>query len=387
MEVQNINSKQTMKFMTRKLLFQFTALALALLPRAAFADDSLSAGALYTMDNSATGNHVLAYWRAADGALTPAGAFETGGLGSGSGLGNQGAVVLSPDGAWLFVCNASSDEVSVFAVTPAGLEFADKASSGGKRPISLALHQNLLYVLNAGGAAADKDNVTGFIFASGKLVERPGSARPLSGDNTGPAQVSFSGDGKTLIVTEKTTSILDTFTVDDNGLLNEHKTFASPVPTPFGFAAGKQNRIFVSEANGGATGASSVSSFQVSDQGDLTGISVGVPTTQSAACWVVITGNQRFAYTSDTGSGTISGYAVSRSGELQLLTYTGVSGSTGDSSSKPIDLALSRDSRFLYSLNSGSHSVSAFRVRADGSLQNLPGLSGIPAAANGLAAQ
>ena len=373
--------------MTRKVIPQFAALALALLPCSLLADDNAgNTGAVYTMDNATSGNHVLAYQRAANGALTPSGVFETGGRGTGGGLGNQNAVVLSRNGNWLFACNAGSDEISVFEVTPSGLALADKVNSGGKHPVSLALHNNLLYVLNTGGAAGDQDNVTGFIFASGKLLQVPNSTRALSATNTGAAQASFTSDGNALVVTEKATSVIDTFTVDDDGLLDEHKTFASPVPTPFGFAVGKDSRIFVSEANGGAADGSSVSSYEVSDNGDLAGISISVPTTESAACWVVLTRDQRFAYTSNTGSGTISGYRVNGDGKLKLLNADGITGTTG-AGSKPIDMALSRNGRFLYSLNTGSHTISAFRVNANGSLQALSGLSGLPAGANGLAAQ
>ena len=372
----------------RQLFPQFAALALALLPGSLRADDNArNTGAVYTMDNATNGNHVLAYRRAANGTLTPTGVFDTGGLGSGGGLGSQGAVVLSRGGNWLFACNAGSDEISVFAVKPSGLVLADKVASGGRHPVSIALHNNLLYVLNAGGAAGDKDNVTGFIFAFGRLLQGPNSTRALSADNSGPAQASFTCDGDTLVVTEKATSVIDTFTVDDSGLLDDHKTFASPVPTPFGFATGRESRIFVSEANGGAANGSSVSSYEVSDDGDLAGISIGVPTTETAACWVVLTLDQRFAYSSNTGSGTISGYRVSWDGKLQLLNADGITGTTGGANTKPIDLALSRNSQYLYSLNSGNGTISAFRVNNDGSLQTLPGLSGIPAGANGLAAQ
>ncbi len=363
------------------------AFAAALLPNAVQADDSTwRGGAVYTMDNSTSGNKVLAFQRAANGSLTPAGAFPTGGSGTGGGLGNQSAVVLSRNGEWLFACNPGSDEISVLQVTPSGLVLADKVPSGGRRPISIALHANLLYVLNAGGAVGDKDNVTGFIFAFGKLLQRPASTRELSADNTGPAQASFTLDGDTLVVTEKNTSIIDTFTVNDDGLLDDHKTFASPVPTPFGFAVGILDRIFVSEANGGAAGGSSVSSYEISADGDLTGISIGVPTTESAACWVVLTRDQRFAYASNTGSGTISGYRVGSDGSLKLLDTDGINGNTG-AGSKPIDMALSRGSRFLYSLNSGNGTISGFRVNANGSLSPVPALSGIPAGANGLVAQ
>ena len=348
-------------------------------------DESTSPGKVYTMDNSVAGNNVLIFNRATDGVLSLAGAVATGGKGTGTGLGSQSALILSANRQWLFACNAGSDEISVFAVTPSGLVLTDKVSTEGKQPISLTLRCNLLYVLNAGGAEGDKDNVTGFIFADGQLTHFAGSTRSLSADNTGPAQVSFSADGGNLIVTEKATGIIDIYTVDDDGSLDQHKTFPSPVPTPFGFAVGRNDRIFVSEANGGAAEASSVSSYEISDSGDLTSISAAVPTTESAACWVVLTRNQRFIYTSNTGSGTISGYFVNDEGQLFLLNPGGVTGNTG-TGSHPIDLALSKDSGFLYSLNSGTGTISAFGVNSNGALQPLPGVGGIPSGATGLAA-
>src|SRR5437899_10161188 len=109
--------------MNRKLFPRLAALALTLLPGALFAaNDSSNTGSVYTMDNSASGNNVLVFQRSADGSLRPGGVFPTGGTGTGSGLGNQGAVVLSRDGRWLLVCNAGSDEISVFVVSEQGLQ-------------------------------------------------------------------------------------------------------------------------------------------------------------------------------------------------------------------------------------------------------------------------
>jgi 6-phosphogluconolactonase (cycloisomerase 2 family) len=118
--------------------------------------------------------------------------------------------------------------------------------------------------------------------------------------------------------------------------------------------------------------------------GALTAISPSVGTTETAACWVVITGDGRFAYTSNTGSNTIAGYGLSPAGELTLLDADGVTATTG---AGPIDLALTGNDQFLYSLDSGAGTISAFRVKADGSLTPAPGASGLPAAANGMAAR
>jgi 6-phosphogluconolactonase len=359
------------------------ALTLIFTPPASWAEIRHGAGALFTMDNAAGGNHVLAYSRAADGSLSFLGEFATGGIGTGDGLGNQGALILSRSGHWLFACNAGSDEISVFRVTPQGLQLTNKVGSGGRRPISLTLHRNLLYVLNAGGLVGDADNVTAFLFFDGELSPIAGSTRPLSAANTDPAQINFSPDGNVLVVTEKATNIIDTYSVNDDGVIEEHQQFASIGQTPFGFAF-RRDVLIVSEAFGGAADASAVSSYELADDGGVQVISPSVPTTETAACWIVVTRNGRFAYASNTGSGTISGYRVVRNGTLHLLNDDGVTGTTGPG---PIDLAMSRNSRYLYSLNSGDGTISAFRVNANGSLGALPGVGGIPAGANGLAVQ
>ena len=54
-----------------------------------------SSGVVYTETNASEHNEVAVFHRAADGSLTAAGRFITGGSGTGGGLGNQGAVVLS----------------------------------------------------------------------------------------------------------------------------------------------------------------------------------------------------------------------------------------------------------------------------------------------------
>ncbi len=340
-----------------------------------------SPGALYVATNATTGNAILVFPRAGDGTLGTPSRFATGGKGSGGGLGNQGGIVLTQSNRRLLVVNAGSNEVSVFAVEPDGLELTDRVSSGGKQPVSVTASRELVYVLNAGGAG----NITGFRLSEhGRLRVLPHSTRPLSSPAAGPAQVAFSPDGEVLVVTEKATNTISTYRVEDDGLTEGPQPQASVGKTPFGFAFSRRGTLVVSEAFGGAAGASALSSYNVSESGALEVVSASVATTQTAACWVVITGDSRFAYTTNTGSHTISGYSLSPEGALKLLAANGVSGTTG---AGPIDMALSGNDRFLYALNSGAGTISAFRVNADGSLTSQPGAGGLPAAANGLAAR
>jgi 6-phosphogluconolactonase (cycloisomerase 2 family) len=337
--------------------------------------------AVYTMDNAAGGNHVLVFQQDEHGALHAAGSVATGGSGTGGGLSDQGSVILSHDGQWLFVCNAGSDEISVFSTAHNRLQLVDKVSSGGQMPVSLALHHNLLYVVNAGGLAGGQDNITGFFFVDGRLVALPGSTRALSADNTGPAEVAFTHDGNTLIVTERLTNLIDTFTVGDDGQTAIHQTFASAGADPFGFSVGHQDRIFVSEAT-----ASTASSYSVSDDGNLNVISASVPTKQHAACWLTLTPDEHYAYTANAASGTLSGFSVAPNGSLHLLEPDGVAAVIGNGS-HPVDMAPSTDGHILFSLANGNGTLNAFSIAADGSLKSLGAASGIPASASGLAAQ
>lgn len=336
-------------------------------------------GAVYTLTNSPAGNAVKVFERAAGGSLTPDGEVATGGAGTGGGLDNQSAVVL--DGRRLFAVNAGSDSISAFEVEEHGLELEETVPSGGDRPVSLTVHGDLLYVLNAGGSG----NISGFeVSHDGELSPLAGSTRPLSGAGTDPAQVSFDPRGELLVVTEKATNLIDTYDVDRRtGLAGAPNPQASEGETPFGFAFDKRGHLIVSEAFGGAPDQSAVSSYDV-DDGALAPITPSVGTTETAACWIVVTRDGRFTYTSNTGSDSISGYRVGRDGELTLLDPDGKTGVSGPG---PIDMALSRDSRFLYSLNSGDGTISGFRVRTDGGLTPIGGPAGLPAGANGLAAR
>ncbi len=145
-------------------------------------------GAVYTMTNNLAGNEVVVLHRSALGALTPGGSYATGGQGSGGGLGNQGGVTLSDDERWLFAVNAGSSDVSVFAVRRRGVRLTDRQPSGGLQPISVTVHNDLVYVLNEGGAGS----IAGFrLDRRGRLAPIPGSMQPLSGPGVDPAQIAF----------------------------------------------------------------------------------------------------------------------------------------------------------------------------------------------------
>src|SRR5262249_5741293 len=150
--------ERSVRVMRRRMVWVWVVMLSLGFSAVSAARDDDSVAAVYTMSNAASGNHILVFSRGSDGSLSPAGSVATGGNGTGAGLGNQGGVVLTDDGEWLLAVNAGSNSVSVFAVEDEGLRLIDVAASGGLRPISIATHDNLVYVLNAGS-----DAVSGFV--------------------------------------------------------------------------------------------------------------------------------------------------------------------------------------------------------------------------------
>jgi len=265
------------------------------------------------------------------------------------------------------------------------LTLVDREDAGGERPISLTYSGNLLYVLNAGGAVGMADSITGFtVGADGMLSPIPGSTQALSDANTGPAQISFNADGDVLVVTEKATNLIDTFTVDSSGVAGPGTSHMSSGVTPFGFAIGKRDQVIVSEAAGGAPDQSSVSSYLLGKDGSLGVISPMVGTTETAACWAIVSHDGRFTYTTNAGSGSISGYSIDFDGALTLLDANGQTGNTGKDTG-PLDMALSNDGRNLYTLNGRSDTIGVFEVKDKGGLASLNSHIDVPASANGLA--
>jgi 6-phosphogluconolactonase (cycloisomerase 2 family) len=300
---------------------------------------------VYAMTNAADGNQIVVFDRATDGTLTQAASVSTGGLGTGVGLGSQGAVAIGSKGHWLFAVNAGSNTVT------------------------LAVHRSLVYVVNAGS-----DEISGFRIDSSGLTPLAGSTRPLSGTAVAPAQISFTPSGDELVVTEKATNTIDTYQVRRDGLPSGPRTTASQGETPFGFAF-QGRHLIVSEAFGGTPGASALSSYYAVPNGALSTISASVPDTQTAACWVAVA-RGRYAYTTNTGSNDISSYTIGADGSLTLL--SAVAGQTG---AGPIDMTVARGGTYLYALNGADGTISAFRLAMDGSLTAIAGASGLPAGA------
>ena len=376
-------------------------------------DEDADGGRVYAMTNDAAGNTIVVFHRDAQGNLAHIQDVSTGGLGSGPGplpvqfggpgpgplpLDSQDSLVITENKRFLLAVNAGSNEVSVLAVTREGLQLVDKVSSGGIFPISIAHHDNLIYVLNLGAPksfnpspSSPSPNVTGFFLDfAGRLHMIPNSTRITGGPLSVPDDTVLSPDGRLLLVSELMTNSIGVYPLDSDGRTKERTTVPSHKPNPFGLAFGRHQTLAVVEANEigdgiGVPNGSTISSYKVNDDGNLESLSVAVVSNQTAMCWVRFTPDGRLAYTVNAGSGTVSSFRVSSDGQLSLL--AGVAADTGGPATVPIDFDITRDGKFLYLEASFIGAIQGYRIEEDGSLTRIATVSGFPITVEGLVAQ
>ena len=336
---------------------------------------------VYVNDNTAGVNTVAGFTRHSDGTLTPlpGSPFAAGGAGAGKLIGSQGALQATADGRYLLVADAGSNQISVLRILPGGSLLQAQGSpvwSGGLTPISIAVHGGLVYVANEGNGSSGS-NYSGFtINAGGHLSPIAGSTVALPA-TANPGDILFNSTGTNLAgievgTTDPSTFRIDSFTVGSDGLLTAAagSPFAAQAAGPFGseFSPTNPSRLYVSNAHGGS-GNGSVSAFNVAANGGLSSIG-GSPyaDSQTAPCWVEITHDGRWLFTVNTGSTTISSYTIQADGSLQLLGSTGFSSGTGI---RPFDARLDPTGSTLYVVDGALNAVSAFAVTG-GALSELP---------------
>jgi 6-phosphogluconolactonase (cycloisomerase 2 family) len=322
---------------------------------------------VFVQTDNPAGNAIAVYDRGLDGTLTAAGTYSTGGDGGmlvGSvvdHLGSQGSLQYDASAGELFAVNAGSDSVSVFEVRGDELHLRQVVGSGGSFPVSVAVHGDVAYVLNA----LDGGSIQGYRLVNGGLVPIPGSKRLIGLNQTltpqfvnTPGDVAFSPDGQQLLVTTKAnTNAIDVFAIGTSGLPSALPVVNDePGDVPFALAFTGPDRVNVGEA-----GTNAVGSFRLSGNGTLTAID-SVATGGAATCWVIADGAVLFA--GNAGSATESSVWSSPSGTLSLVATTNTDPGT-------IDAATSPDGHLLYVQTGGNGIVDEFRVGDLGSLTEI----------------
>jgi 6-phosphogluconolactonase (cycloisomerase 2 family) len=324
--------------------------------------------AVFVQTDNTAGNQVAVYDRADNGTLTLENTYNTGGLGgalNGSQvdhLGSQGSLNYDPRNDALYAVNAGSNTVSVFSVWGDHLTLRQVVGSGGTFPVSVAVHGNLVSVLNARNGGSVQEYYAFF----GHLFPVPGSNRALGltipTDTTEfthtPGQVAYSPDGSKLIVTTKASSnAIDVFNVGFFGNLSPSPVVNSvPGTVPFAITFDQTGHLVIAEA-----GPSALATFTLNWNGTITQLD-SLASGQTGLCWVAPAGSLFF--TGNTGANSTSGYQTNASGQLTLLGSTPTDPGT-------VDASASSNGHFLYVQTGGNGIVDEFQVNANGSLTEI----------------
>jgi 6-phosphogluconolactonase len=355
-------------------------------------------GAVYTESNDQAANTLIGFNRSAKGTLTLRARVATGGKGSAQAVGcgpgcpildSQNEVVQSTDGRLVFAVNAGSNTVSSFTVTNKGMKLVSQYPSGGVMPENLALHGNLLYVLNVAtqNANGTTGNIYGWRVASNGTLTPVGSSQPLANpappDRSGdPRAMDFDPSGKLIVVTELAGGFnkggppgrIDTFVIGADGMAGAATAYPSQDAFPFGFAFDQNGHLIVSNIHDpvNQNGSGSVSSYGVNTStGAVTAINT-VQTGAFAPCWVEVAKNGKAAYVVNTGAGVAAPVTIVGIGAGGTLSVTGQAASTSGEFART-DESLSRDGKYLYVLapqvgpGSPSH-IDEYRVNPDDTL-------------------
>jgi 6-phosphogluconolactonase (cycloisomerase 2 family) len=340
--------------------------------------------AVFVQTDNPAGNQVIAFAQQPGGQLSQEQVVSTGGLGGAeagaNNLASQGSLTYDPGHHLLFAVNAGSDTISVLSVEGRRVRLDQVLSSGGEFPNSIAVHGNLVYVANAGGAGS----VSGFSILGQHVVPIPGSARSLGLDDTnpsnfhtGPGQVIFSPNGSELLVnTKEATNSIDVFQVGPAGYLS-----AAPAVTPddssgpFAFAFTPSGQLVVAEV-----AIAALHTFAFGPHGTLTSLAASVPDGQVAQCWVIAADG--FYYVANAGSADLSEYTVAADGTPSLVAAVAAQTGTGS-----IDLTASADGKYIYAeAGAGGGTVFELRINSDGSLSPIGSVPGLGADIEGIAA-
>ena len=318
------------------------------------------ANLLYLINNDPTAgnNAVLGYSRNADGSLIdlPGSPFFTGGTGYrnvNERIGpddSDGELVVSPDHRFLFATNTGSNDISAFRIRLDGslsLIPGSPFSSGGIQPVSLALANGFLYVVNRGDGILPTQvsptytpGTRGATNYSALRINFDGSLTLLPNmkyrapDGSSPSQVVVTPDGQfmfgdTFLMPSQyyppfagifpfSHSLLTSFTLDeDDGSAEAQPSVGLPAQAPFivnnvfrPFLLGMrphptQNILYV---DGAAAGALVV--FNWDQNGTLTYHGAVSANGAGVQCWTTIDPMAKFLYASAIGPNVISVFSL-----------------------------------------------------------------------------
>jgi len=404
----------------------FTAVGLA---RAATTPTKKAAGGHLYMQTNEVKNAIIHYHWSANGTLAEVERPATGGAGSGelspiyhvkrpNDFEGAGSVILTPDRRFLFATNAGDNSVSSFAVDKEGrvtlldVKPTGNPTNGGAKSLAYAPSSRTLFVLHTVGP--DHLRLMS-VDEKGKLTARPEqySVNTKDWPNRGPTMVVLSPDGKFLVVATAFDELpsrknpdgslilwiprpdgtlhvivsnapdpdgIVVFPVGKDGGLGEPSFYDARGAVPF-YIAFLHNRpdtflIGFGVADGLAMGR--IDAEGKINVGPIVKIdtSAGLP---SEVCWLAVSPDDRFVFTTNFGYSTISSFRIDGNG-LSIAKDPASPKVKGDGtfraidgvvSSGPSDSWLTPDGAYLYQIYGNASKLVGYATQRDGSLKEV----------------
>lgn len=308
-------------------------------------------GALYFASNPDGTNSVVALTRdLSTGFVTYLGSFNSGGNGTTAIQGSQ-AHAVATRGSFLYAVNSGSGNFSTFRIGQDGeLTLVATTSSGGIRPVSLAIHGNLLYVLNQGissseeGGPVDAGVLPFTIGTDGIPMPAAGPGISLDSEDS-PSDVVFTGNGQRLAVMCTGSNAIRSYDVGASGSLGNSQVVGVG-SQPVGGASNARLAWcgFATVVND--PGPASVVSFNA--ESGLSIVSQIPATTDQDPCWAATDPGGFRLWTSNFLPRSLTLYSIGSDGSLARL--GGYTPGASDSGPGALDICVSNDGRFLYRL-------------------------------------
>ena len=373
-------------------------------------DEGMKSGDMSMMDmrphvftqTNKTNNEIIHYRQNPDGTLMMMEKVSTGGKGTDGfkvvtneksapdPLLSAGSVTLSGDNKYLYVANGGDNSVSVLRMESDGkLKLVDNTStgeSGTTNSVAVNMDGSKAYALHSFGP----NHIKELTMMNGKLTvaDRSSTVNTATAKDRIPTQAILTPDGRHLLVdvifnarpkpgedgpmltpaNKMTKDGIVMFDIMPGGQLGPAKIMDSGVPTPFSlqflkngtndfvntFAAG--NGAALSKIENGAIKTYPVTKVDLS----------AAPDGPAETCWVSISEDGQYAYASNFGLGTVTGFRVTDSGltivkdkQAKTTGGNGFKALAGIPTTGPADNYLKGD--YFYQLHGNAGKLIAYR--------------------------
>lgn len=352
---------------------------------------------IYITNNDPVANAVLVFRNSHKGICHIA-TVPTGGQGSGmdfNAAGSQSSIIVSPlsnapsmaedsTGRWLLVANSGSYDVSVLKIiSPVQLRLVSRtqvgnASGAQGTPVSLAMSNEILLVLNSGTHPTAPASVEGFSLTdTGFLI-------PTSTFNLQPgiySHIAFTPDQSKVVIAGKSNHQI---LVAPFGRDSIESAVSSPSTglQPFSIAFDRHGLLFVVEAgrHNDVPMGRGITSYRIGDDGTIRTVSTTIIHNQRSNCWLA--SRNGYLYTSGSNPPALSIYSAEYTGKVKLRNGTAV---TIPDINRPVDMALSKNGQYLYVLDPGLRSIQVYGTHKCLALRRQVVVDKLPGSAQGIA--